>query len=52
MLAHVSSQGQEAISATHDTLPQVIKATVLYYKTTYLHYSHNHTKIDLQQVMN
>ena len=42
---HVSSQGKEAIFATHDTLPQVIKASVLYYKnkniftriTAYLH---------------
>ena len=52
MPAHVSSQGQEAIGATHDTFPQVIKATALYYKKTYLHYLHNHTTIDLQQVMN
>ena len=42
---HVSSQGKEAVFATHDTLPQVIKASVLYYKnkniftriTAYLH---------------
>ena len=29
---HVSSQEKEAICATHDTLPQVVKASVLYYK--------------------
>ena len=29
---HVSSQGKEAVFATHDTLPQVIKASALYYK--------------------
>ena len=52
MPAHVSSQGQEAVGATHDTLPQVIKAPAHYYKTTYLHYSHNHTTIDLQRVIN
>ena len=42
---HVSSQGKEAVFATHDTLPQVIKASALYYKnkniftriTAYLH---------------
>ena len=41
---HVSSQGKEAVFATHDTLPQVVKASVLYYKNkniftriTYLH---------------
>ena len=28
---HVSSQGKEAIFATHDTLPQAIKASMLYY---------------------
>ena len=31
--SHVSSQEKEAASVTHDTLPQVIKASVLYYKT-------------------
>ena len=31
--SHVSSQGKEATSVTHDTLPQVIKASVLYYET-------------------
>ena len=31
--SHVSSQGKEAASVTHDTLPQVIKASALYYKT-------------------
>ena len=31
--SHVSSQGREAASVTHDTLPQVIKASVLYYET-------------------
>ena len=37
---HVSSQGKEAVSVTHDTLPQVVKASALYYKTrkTYLQY--------------
>ena len=42
---HVSSQGKEAIFVTHDTLPQVVKASTLYYKnkniftriTAYLH---------------
>ena len=29
---HVSSQGKEAIFATLDTLPQVVKASTLYYK--------------------
>ena len=41
----MSSQGKEAIFATHDTLPQVVKASALYYKnkniftriTAYLH---------------
>ena len=31
--SHVSSQGKEAIFVTHDTLPQVVKASVLYYKS-------------------
>ena len=31
--SHVSSQGKEAASVTHDTLPQVVKASVLYYET-------------------
>ena len=31
--SHVSSQGKEAASVTHDTLPQVIKASALYYET-------------------
>ena len=30
--SHVSSQGKEAIFVTLDTLPQVVKASVLYYK--------------------
>ena len=42
---HVSSQGKEAVFVTHDTLPQVVKASTLYYKnknvftgiTAYLH---------------
>ena len=35
---HVSSQGKEAVFATHDTLPQAVKASTLYYKKkTYLH---------------
>ena len=29
---HVSSQGKEAVFAMHDTLPQVVKASMLYYK--------------------
>ena len=29
---HVSSQGKKAVFVTHDTLPQVIKVSVLYYK--------------------
>ena len=28
----MGSQGEEAISVTHDTLPQVVKASALYYK--------------------
>ena len=44
---HISSQGKEAVFVTHDTLPQVIKASTLYYKnkkkitriTAYLHLS-------------
>ena len=31
--SHVSSQVKEAVSVTHDTLPQVIKASALYYET-------------------
>ena len=31
--SQVSSQGKEAASVTHDTLPQVVKASALYYKT-------------------
>ena len=36
--SHISSQGKEAVFVIHDTLPQVIKASVLYYKNrkTYL----------------
>ena len=30
--SHVSSQGKEAVFVTHDTLPQVVKASMLYYK--------------------
>ena len=30
--SHVSSQGKEAVFVTHDTLPQVVKASILYYK--------------------
>ena len=29
----VSSQGKEATSVTHDTLPQVVKVSALYYET-------------------
>ena len=41
-LDHISSQGKEAIFAMHDTLPQAVKASTLYYKNiftiiTYLH---------------
>ena len=31
--SHVSSQGKEAASVMHDTLPQVVKASALYYET-------------------
>ena len=31
-LDHISSQGKEAVFATHDTLLQVVKASTLYYK--------------------
>ena len=31
--SHISSQGKEATSVTHDTLPQVVKASTFYYKT-------------------
>ena len=31
--SHISSQGKEAASVTHDTLPQVVKASALYYET-------------------
>ena len=30
--SHISSQGEKAASVTHDTLPQVVKASALYYK--------------------
>ena len=30
--SHVGSQGEEAIPVTHNTLPQVVKASVLYYE--------------------
>ena len=30
--SHVGSQDEEAVSVTHDTLPQVVKASALYYK--------------------
>ena len=39
---HVSSQGKEAVFVTHDTLPQVIKATTLYYKNKkYIYKNHS-----------
>ena len=39
---HVSSQGKEAIFVTHDTLPQVIKASALYYKNKkYIYKNHS-----------
>ena len=31
--SHISSQGKEAASVTHDTLPQVVKVSALYYET-------------------
>ena len=31
--SHISSQGKEAASVTHDTLPQVVKVSTLYYET-------------------
>ena len=41
---HLSSQGKEAVFVTHDTLPQAVKVSTLYYKNkniftriTYLH---------------
>ena len=40
---HVSSQGKEAIFVTHDTLPQAVKVSTLYYKKTYLQESHIYT---------
>ena len=33
--AHISSQGKEAVGATHDTLPQVIKASAIYCKNIF-----------------
>ena len=30
--SHVGSQGEEAVPVTHDTLPQVIKVSALYYE--------------------
>ena len=30
--SHVSPQGKEAVFVTHDTFPQVVKASALYYK--------------------
>ena len=39
---HVSSQGKEAIFVTHDTLPQVAKASALYYKNKkYIYKNHS-----------
>ena len=39
---HVSSQEKEAVFVTHDTLPQVIKASVLYYKNKkYIYKNHS-----------
>ena len=39
---HVSSQGKEAVFVTHDTLPQVVKASVLYYKNKkYIYQNHS-----------
>ena len=40
--SHVSSQGKEAVFVTHDTLPQVVKASVLYYKNKkYIYKNHS-----------
>ena len=39
--SHVSSQGKEAVFVTHDTLPQVIKASVLYYKNKNIFTTYN-----------
>ena len=33
--AHISSQEKEAAFAMHDTLPQAVKASALYYKNIY-----------------
>ena len=30
--SHIGSQDEEAVSVTHDTLPQVVKASALYYE--------------------
>ena len=35
-LDHISSQGKEAVFATHDTLPQAVKASALYYKNIFM----------------
>ena len=40
--SHVSSQGKEAVFVTHDTLPQVVKASALYYKNKkYIYKNHS-----------
>ena len=39
---HISSQRKEAIFVTHDTLPQVVKASILYYKNKkYIYKNHS-----------
>ena len=43
--SHVSSQGKEAVFVTHDTLPQVVKASALYYKSR-KHICNNHRLIN------
>ena len=41
---HVSSQGKEAVFVTHDTLPQVVKVSALYYKDK-KHIYKNHSRL-------
>ena len=43
---HVSSQGKEAVFVMHDTLPQAIKASVLYYKKKHIYKNHIFTHIN------
>ena len=40
--SHVSSQGKEAVFVTHDTLPEVVKVSALYYKNKkYIYKNHS-----------